>query len=121
MAAPVRLKGGDDIPHQGRVEVFFNRTWGTVCDNYWDLKDANVVCGQLGFEGAEKATHWSDFGQGNGRIWMDNVQCIGNESYITDCDYNGWEANNCNHGEDAGAVCMPGNKNSIPSFTVKRF
>ena len=34
---------------QGRVEVCFGETWGTVCANLWTSNDATVVCDELGF------------------------------------------------------------------------
>lgn len=104
----VRLVGGHS--RQGRLEVFYNGTWGTVCGGLWDLRDANVACRQLGFEGALKAEGFEAFGQGKGQIWMDDVQCIGNESSLTECQHRGWGVNNCGHKHDAGAVCIPGNQ-----------
>ena len=44
----VRLIGGL-IPEEGTVEVCVNAVWSSVCDSYWDYKDAFVVCRQLGY------------------------------------------------------------------------
>ena len=104
----VRLVGmtdDGDVPYKGRVEVFYNGAWGTVCDDDWDLKDANVVCRQLGFAGAVAAKTSAYFGKGAGQIWMDEVRCAGDESSLRECDHNGWGIENCDHDEDAGVIC----------------
>ena len=100
----IRLVNGGSIS-EGRVEVFYTGTWGTVCDDSWDLNDAKVICHQLGFGGARKAYTSAAFGPGNGKIWMDDVNCTGNERSLTECSHNGWGIENCDHSEDAGVLC----------------
>ena len=102
---PVRLVDGMDDT-EGRVEIFYDGEWGTVCDDLWGLVDAHVVCREIGCpNGAIAAPLRAEFGQGTGTIWIDNVQCTGNENYLSECPHIGWGVHNCAHSEDAGVRC----------------
>ena len=103
----VRLVNGS-IELEGRVEVYYNGEWGTVCDDRWDLNDAQVVCRQLGFGPAVATRSRAFYGEGNGRIWLDDVSCVGTELNIEDCSHNGWGNHDCDHGLDAGVQCSNG-------------
>ncbi|XP_067864078.1 scavenger receptor cysteine-rich domain-containing group B protein [Heptranchias perlo] len=101
----IRLVNGNSSC-QGRVEIFYGNNWGTVCDDEWNIKNVAVVCRQLGCGGAITATGLSYFGYGNGPILLDNVNCEGTESSLSDCFNLGWGKHNCGHHEDAGAICI---------------
>ena len=63
----VRLVGGNTAS-EGRVEVYYSDTWGTVCQNDWTVQDANVVCRELGYPRALAAPGYSTFGAGTGQV-----------------------------------------------------
>lgn len=114
---PVRLANGNDS--YGRVEVFINDQWGTVCDDLWDLDDAHVVCRSLGYASAVSAHGSAAFDQGSGPIWLDNVQCSGGESNLALCSHAGVRDDHfCFHNEDAGVVCNSKSKTTEFSTTV---
>ena len=104
----VRLVNGTS-PNEGRVELFYGGNWGTVCDDDWDIKDANVVCKMLGYPSALRVSRLMEFGEGTGKIILDDVNCLGSEKNIAECPHEGFYSNNCFHREDAGVVCDSGN------------
>ena len=117
----VRLVGGFS-DSEGRVEVNYEGTWGTVCnDSFWDLNEATVLCRMLGYS-TVYAYHIS-YAPGTGTVWMSDVDCTGNENSISECPHIGWGETSCSHTHDAGLycsseICMP-LKNSTFIFHIQ--
>lgn len=92
-------------PNKGRVEVYRNGFWGTICRDGWDILDASVVCRMLGYAGAWKAGCCEDYRGGTGPVWLSEISCTGREKSLLECDHSGWGVNNCDHRKDAEIVC----------------
>ncbi|XP_029473789.1 deleted in malignant brain tumors 1 protein-like isoform X2 [Rhinatrema bivittatum] len=101
---PIRLANGT---HRcaGRVEIFYNDEWGTVCDDFWDTDDAAVVCKQLDCGIALSALRRARFGKGAGPIWLETLSCSGNEPLLSECQTQEKRRKLCSHDEDASVVC----------------
>uniref|UniRef100_A0A663M0N6 SRCR domain-containing protein n=1 Tax=Athene cunicularia TaxID=194338 RepID=A0A663M0N6_ATHCN len=97
-----RLAGGPGRC-AGRVEVYINGTWGTVCQETWDMLDAAVVCRQLGCGTALAAPSSARFGPGTGPLWLDAGGCVGTEASLWDCP--ALARHDCQRGGGAGVVC----------------
>lgn len=101
----IRLVGGASFT-EGRVEIFVDNGWGTVCDHEFDIDDVTVVCKQLGFRKAEKVLPGAYFGKGNGTIKAKNPDCNGDESSLTECKASLFShLYKCEHSEDASVRC----------------
>ncbi|CAL9707862.1 unnamed protein product [Knipowitschia caucasica] len=117
----LRLAGDKRKHNEGRVEVFYEGQWGTVCDDDFSQHAAQVVCRELGYVNAVSWSPSSKYGKGEGPIWFDNLHCTGQEKTLAQCPSNGIGVSDCKHTEDVGVVCsdkrIPGFKfvNSLPN------
>lgn len=107
----IRLVGGRQS-NEGRVQMFYNNQWGSVCNHEWDFNDARVACRQLGYADALKAINTPEYGN---RTYeevpiVDNVHCHGNEPGLEFCDNVGFGDIICRINETAGVVCTGTNE-----------
>jgi deleted-in-malignant-brain-tumors protein 1 len=100
----VRLVDGPS-PDEGRVEVYQNGQWGTVCDDRWSIVESGVVCRQLGYSRAKHFYRLAYYGRGSGAVLMDDVRCAGNEVTLESCEHLGPGQGDCSHKEDVGVHC----------------
>ena len=101
---PIELVNGD-VPSEGRLLVLINGTFGSVCDDFFGLLEAQVACRQLNYTYAVRVASLAEFGIGDDSepIHFDNVICTGNERYLYECSHS--TNHNCDHSEDVGIVC----------------
>lgn len=104
------MSGGS---YYGRVEIYYDGVWGTVCDDSWSFADAEVVCRQLGLGPAIRTYYNAYYGEGEGPIILDDVFCSGYESRLDECDNAGLYNHDCYYWEVAGIECSAGTKMRI--------
>ncbi|GFR47962.1 hypothetical protein Agub_g9766, partial [Astrephomene gubernaculifera] len=115
----VRLVGGPG-PWSGRVEVYYNGTWGAMCNLELTDLDAQVICRQLGYYGGRRAppiSLQSSYGyetRGSVPMWLRYPACNGSEAVLTQCsgvglgEGSGWDHDSCgrvHYWFDAAVMC----------------
>ncbi|XP_031805220.1 deleted in malignant brain tumors 1 protein-like [Sarcophilus harrisii] len=103
--AELRLVNSTNYGCSGRVEVFANGKWGSVCDSFWNILTAGVICRQLGCGNAIAAPRKAFYGPGTGPVILNNVWCKGNEANLWQCHNSGWFSQSCDHHDDASVTC----------------
>ncbi|KAK3596896.1 hypothetical protein CHS0354_031673 [Potamilus streckersoni] len=126
IACNIRLAGKALISTSiayGRVEVYYNGSWGTVCDTNWYSNEARVVCKMFGYSDGIALTE-SFFGAGYGPMWLNNVICFSSAKDLSECNHIGWGNGTsyshryypswyCTHyKDDAGVLCYDNSRES---------
>ncbi len=109
--------------YEGIVEVFHNGAWGTICNTQWTLNDALVACRTAGFSSAVRAvTDGSYYGAGQGSVYLNNVQCTGEETTLFNCLYSSWGnvPSSCDHSNDAAVVCSDSKYRIFRGYKLSR-
>ncbi|XP_052268580.1 uncharacterized protein LOC127869962 [Dreissena polymorpha] len=104
---PMRLVGGTN--YSGRVEIEYEGAWGTICDRGFDINDAKVICRMKGFNTESIEIRLNGFyGNGNGRIFISDLLCTGDEPDISECNVGRrWNNTNtlCTNINDVAVQC----------------
>ncbi|XP_025101967.1 deleted in malignant brain tumors 1 protein-like isoform X4 [Pomacea canaliculata] len=99
-----RLVNGDGM--SGRLEIFHNGEWGTVCNDIFEDTEARVACRMLGLKSfGATVVDTSTYGQGAGTIIFNHVACRGTENSLEECEVSNFYSIGCRHSEDVGVIC----------------
>ena len=102
----VKLVNGP-TDYQGTVAIFYNGTWGSLCDDSWQYDDADVICRQIGYESAARVWYRARYGVAPGPILVDQIDCPRGVDHILKCrpEVAKWGIHDCSKREDAGVDC----------------
>ena len=90
--------------------MYYNNTWGTACPAGWDIIDAHVICKMIGYLYAvesQSLDFYGFYGISSSKVrWLNNVQCNGQETNITECLHDGWFEHSCQYNQDIVVKCF---------------
>ena len=92
---------------EGRLEMFYENVWKTICYNGFDIRNAHVACRQLGYKEVLSLCRAATMmnGQGTGPIQTETWNCTGNENNLQDCKNNKEKSHNCFRYQNVGITC----------------
>ena len=109
----LRIAGGDGY-YYGRLEICYGGEWGTVCDDWFGSEELSVVCRQLGFSTPYTYYTGATYGQGCGPVFIDDLDCSGDEERLEHCFHRSVCSTNCDHSQDVAVYCYC----KLPIITV---
>lgn len=101
------MNGTEKSTSEGRVEIRENGTefsWGTICDDNFDDRDATVICRMLNYRWGEQIKTTSP-GLKSQPVYLDEIECTGDEESLSMCHAEKWKSHNCGHIEDVTVRC----------------
>ncbi|XP_064382343.1 scavenger receptor cysteine-rich type 1 protein M130-like isoform X2 [Halichondria panicea] len=106
----VNSSGTTGLGPDGRLELFYNGQWGTVCDDSFSPNDARVACRQLGYDDYANYGRVGTLGfsqsSSTTRTWLDELRCLGNETKLINCPANTIGVEDCTHTQDVALFCI---------------
>ena len=101
--------------------IFYSGQWGTICNDSWDISDAQVVCRQLGYKDGLTTFGGGNVFRGSRKVWLDDANCTGSEQSLTSCLHSGWGNHNCSSSVGVGVECSLTGKFTVQLNTLYIF
>uniref|UniRef100_A0A1X7TKI1 SRCR domain-containing protein n=1 Tax=Amphimedon queenslandica TaxID=400682 RepID=A0A1X7TKI1_AMPQE len=89
---------GSSAEYAGRVEICIESYWTSLCDQNWDLKDAQVACRELGYSPYGAMPTYGCYTEGQLSFGITSINCTGSENALLNCSHNNIERSNCSNG-----------------------
>ena len=102
----IRLTGGS-TSYEGRIEVFLDGQWGTVCSTEEiTTAEAATLCISLGFGPPQSVVSGALYGDSaDVPILVDSLVCQGAKDHFTECRVSRNKGLSCTHDNDIGIIC----------------
>jgi len=103
----LRLENSDGC--SGRLQIFYNGTWGSICANSMTLETVSLACKELGCGDGGTLETGLRYGRVSGPAWLDNVQCGERTSSFWQCSSTPWDPQSCEDLRDEIHITCNGN------------